>query len=120
MNNKNATAFEILKTKFALMPDDLIKINAYVSAGHDLVAAGISTWHFNKGKLSRQTEQLRIVGMCLIQDDSFLYQQLMADLQRIQEDNTDLLDRVLYLYTYDPIKRNTQFHFFTNGHPSLV
>lgn len=117
MDNRNLRSFELLQKAFDFEPDDLIKIHTHLCAGHELISAGISTWHLIAGKLSRHTEQLRIPGLCLILDDTFLYQELMADLHCLQENliaegnKPESLDRVLYLYTKH--KNNIKLHLFT-------
>lgn len=116
---KYIAVLESLQNAFSLNTEETIRIASHISAGHRLVAAGIATWSLNgKGELRRVTTQLNILGLQLICDDSFLFQELMADLgclevQLMEDAALKDLDRCLYLYTLDPKNPKVKLHFFT-------
>lgn len=120
MTDKNLKALDQLQTYFDLQSEDILKIVSYVSAGHDLVAAGVSIWSALKGDLTRTTTQFRIPGMSLISDDTLLFRELMSDLTCYQEallktTKPEDMDRVMYLYTLDPVAKAFKLHLFTPG-----
>lgn len=120
MTDKNLKALDQLQTHFDLKSEDILKIVSYISAGHNLIAAGVSTWSALNGKLTRSTDQLHIPGMMLIGDDTFLMSELMADLSSYQEGllkttKPEDMDRVMYLYTLEPTKKALKLHLFTTG-----
>lgn len=120
MTNKNLKSLDQLQTHFDLRSEDILKIVSYLSAGHDLIASGVSIWSAIKGKVNRTTTQFHISGMCLISDDTLLYQELMADLTcyqeiLLQDTKPEDMDRVMYLYTLDPIAKAYKLHLFKPG-----
>lgn len=120
MTDKNLEALDQLQTYFDLQSEDILKIVSYISAGHNLIAAGVSIWNAPSDQVTRFKTQFRIPGMNIICDDTLLYQKLMVYLHSLQEELLETtkpedIDRVMYLYTLDPVAEAFKLHFFTPG-----
>lgn len=117
--DKYLSVLDRLQDSFELNAEETIRIASYISAKHRLIAAGIACWSVNKnGELKRITTQLPIAGLQMICDDSFLWQELMADLgclevQLMETAKPSDFDRCMYLYTLDPKDPKVKLHFFT-------
>ncbi len=84
-NNADLKLLTAIQNSFPLEPSEVLRILSYIGAGSTIVAAGVSYWHIKGGELKRVTVQLPLPGLGLITDDSFLYQELMADLCCVEE-----------------------------------
>ncbi len=125
--NTDLKLLTAIQNSFPLEPSEVLRILSYIGAGSTIVAAGVSYWQINGGELKRVTVQLPLPGLGLITDDSFLYQELMADLCCVEEqmlnDGIEPIDfdKCLYIITLskgDPKEGNypkTFPHFFTRS-----
>ncbi len=126
-NNADLKLLTAIQNSFPLEPSEVLRILSYIGAGSTIVAAGVSYWHIKGGELKRVTAQLPLPGLGLITDDSFLYQELMADLCCVEEqmlnDGIEPIDfdKCLYIITLskgDPTKGiypKTFPHFFSRS-----
>ncbi len=125
--NNDLKLLTAIQNSFPLEPSEVLRILSYIGAGSTIVAAGVSYWQINGGELKRVTVQLPLPGLGLITDDSFLYQELMADLCCVEEqmlnDGIEPIDfdKCLYIITLskgDPAKGiypKTFPHFFSRS-----
>lgn len=107
-----ANFFEVLgsiQDAFTLDAEEQIRVASYVNAGYRLLSAGIVSWIVDR-KIGVETvvKQLPIPSLQIMPDDSFLYKELLWDLEQLvlilQDSGADVrnLNKILYLYIINP------------------